>query len=400
MLFAKQNELSAEELINLCKKLSTVQSSSDVALEELEGYCDELAIRKKDLEQTITKLDSHYNQSKNDLSNMLKKKGLAEEQVQNIDHMLEFLKTIGYDLSDLNSIYDMLQNAKTKNYDISEIINHLNQEKSLESALQEKQSRLVEIETNTRKSIKKHEELLLKHENLALRHDSMLKSIKSVEYLEQKRVSADMISIWQKIFDSFGLDQNEFARELNDLGDKSKLIANLDGKKSQLAKDVVRLEKKKIWLENNTNNLISEISNGIEFGKKNLKKIADHAESQINHATIHTKKSLDDLIRQNQVRISFTQKQFDDYFLDLVSKFESLLEKSYKAECSLREMESLKPLFDLINGKFDPATSISQVIIILDKLYVNIKDTDLDKFMFSSDIKRLREKLLDLISHG
>ena len=76
----------------------------------------------------------------------------------------------------------------------------------------------------------------------------MLKSIKSVEYLEQKRVSADMISIWQKIFDSFGLDPNEFARELNDLGDKSKLIANLDGKKSQLAKDVVRLEKKKIWL--------------------------------------------------------------------------------------------------------------------------------------------------------
>ena len=62
-------------------------------------------------------------------------------------------------------------------------------------------------------------------------------------------------------------------------------------------------------------------------------------------------------------------------------------------------MESLKPLFDLINGKFDPATSISEITIILDKLYVHIKGTDLDKHYISSDIKRLREKLLDLISH-
>ena len=62
-------------------------------------------------------------------------------------------------------------------------------------------------------------------------------------------------------------------------------------------------------------------------------------------------------------------------------------------------MESLQPLDDLINGKFDPVTSIPQIIIILDKLYVNIKDTNLNSSIIRSEIKRLREKLLDLIIH-
>jgi len=63
-------------------------------------------------------------------------------------------------------------------------------------------------------------------------------------------------------------------------------------------------------------------------------------------------------------------------------------------------MESLQPLDDLINDKFDPVTSIPQIIIILDKLYVNIKDTNLDSSILRSEIKRLREKLLDLISYA
>ena len=131
-----------------------------------------------------------------------------------------------------------------------------------------------------------------------------------------------------------------------------------------------------------------------------MKKITDHAETQINHTIVHAKKSLDDYMKQNQNKINFSQKQFADYFLELSLKFEELLDQSHKAEYSLGKMESLQPLDDLINDKFDPVTSIPQIIIILDKLYVNIKNTNLDSSILHSEIKRLREKLLDLISHA
>lgn len=399
LLFAKQNELSAEQLVNLCKKLFTVQSRSDVELEELGEHCNTLVNKKKSLEEIINNLNSKYKQTENDLSNMLQKRNLTQKQVEDIDNVLGFLKKIGFDFSDLNSINDMLQNAKNENYDISKIINYLNQDQSLAATLQEKQSQLSEIEIKTRKSVKNHEELSLRNENLTLRHDSMLKSIKSVEYLGKKGVAAAAISVWQQIFESFGLEPDEFAKELKNIGDKDKLNSNLNGKKSKLIKDIVRLEKKKSWLENNNDSLASEISNGAEFGKKNLKKITDHAESQINHTVVHAKKSLDDFMKQNQSKINFSQKQFADYFLELSLKLEELLDRSHKAEYFLGKMESLQILNDLINGKFDLVTSIPQIIIILDKLYVNIKDTNLDSSILRSEIKRLREKLLGLISH-
>ena len=400
LLFAKQNELSAEQLVNLCKTLFTVQSKSDVELEELGEYCNTLVNDKKSLEEIINNLNSKYKQTENDLSKILLKRNLTQKQVENIDNVLGFLKTIGFDFSDLNSIHDMLQNAKNENYDITKIINYLNQDKSLESTLQEKQSQLSKIEIKTRKSLKNYEELSLRNENLTLRHDSMLKSIKSVEYLGKKGITAETISVWQQIFDSYGLEPIEFIKELKNIGDKNKLNRTLDGKKSKLNKEITRLEKKKSWLENNNDSLISEISNGTEFGKKNLKKITDHAETQINYTVVHAKKSLDDFMKHNYAQMNFTRKQYEEYFSDLISKLENLLVHSHKAEYSLGQMESLKPLFDLINGKFDPATSISEITIILDKLYVHIKGTDLDKHYVSSDIKRLREKLLDLISHA
>ena len=400
LLFAKQNELSAEQLVNLCKKLITVQSNSDVKLEELGEYCNTLVNDKKSLEEIITKLNDKYKQTENDLSNMLQKRNLTQKQVENIDNVISFLKKIDFDLSDLNSIHDMLQNAKNENYDVSKIINYLNQDKSLVFALQEKKSQLSEIEAKTTHLMKNHQSLSLRNENLTLRHDSMLKSIKSVEYLGKKGITAETISVWQQIFDSFGLEPDEFTRELKNIGDKNNLNRTLDDKKSKLNKEIVRLEKKKSWLENNNDSLTSEISNGTEFGKKNLKKITDHAESQINHTIVHAKKSLDDFMKQNQNKINFSQKQFTDYFLELSLKLEELLECSHKAEHSLGKMESLQPLDDLINDKFDPVTSIPQIIIILDKLYVNIKDTNLDSSILRSEIKRLREKLLGLISHA
>ena len=400
LLFAKQNELSAEQLVNLCKKLSIVQSNSDIELEELDNYCDNLVTKKNQLQEEVGKLDSQCKQSKNNLSLMLEKKKLTEKQVEKSDHALEFLKSIGLDIFDLNSISDMLQNAKNKNYDLSEIITCLNQEKSLESALKEKQSRSDEIETKTRKSVNKHEKLLLMNDNLTLRYNFMLKSIKSVEYLNEKGVQAETIPVWQQIFDYFGLKPDEFAKELKNIGDKNKINHILDGKKSKLDKEIIRLEKKKSWLENNNDSLTSEISNGTEFGKKNLKKITEHAELQINNTVVHTKKSLDDFMKQNQTQMNLAQKQYKEYFSDLISKLESLLEHSHKAEYSLGKMESLKPLFDLINGKFDPVTSIPQVVIILNKLYVHVNGTDLDSSLIRSEIKRLREKLLCLFSHG
>jgi len=128
--------------------------------------------------------------------------------------------------------------------------------------------------------------------------------------------------------------------------------------------------------------------------------LTEYGESQINHTIVHAKKSLDDFMKQNQNKINFSQKQFADYFLKLSLKLEEILDQSHKAEYSLGKMESLQPLDDLINDKFDPVTSIPQIIIILDKLYVNIKDTNLDSSILRSEIKRLREKLLDLISYA
>ena len=400
LLFAKQNELSAEQLVNLCKKLFTVQSRSDIELEELDEHCNTLVNKKKSLEEIINDLNSKYKQSENDLSKILQKKNLTQKQVENIDNVIGFLKKIGFELSDLTSIHDMLQNAKNENYDVSKILDYLNQDQSLVSILQEKQSQLSEIEAKTRKSLKNHENLLLRNENLTLRHDSMLKSIKSVEYLDKKGVAVATISVWQQIFDSFGLEPDAFAKELKNIGDKNKLNCNLDDKKSKLIKEIVHLEKKKSWFENKVDDLKSEISNETKFGKNNLKKITEHAESQINSIVICTKKFHDSFMKQNQTQMNITRRQYEEYFSDLISKLENLLEHSHKAEYDLGQMESLKPLSDLINGKFDPVTSILQIIIILDKLYVNIKDTDLDKYFIHSDIKSLKEKLLDLISHG
>ena len=270
LLFAKNNNLSAEQLVNLCKKLSVVQSDSNVALEELEKYFGELVNKKKSLEATINELNSQCKQSKNVLSAILQKKNLTQKQVEHIDNVLHSLENIGLDISDLDSIHDMLQNAKNEKYNVSKVIDYLNQDKSLKSALEEKQLQLSDIETKTSHSQKNHEELLLKHENLTLRHDSMLKSIRSVKYLGKKGITAESISAWQQIFESFGLEPVEFAKELKNIGDKNKINRNLDVKKSKLQKEIAHLEKTKSWLENKMDDLNSEISNGTEYCKKNL----------------------------------------------------------------------------------------------------------------------------------
>jgi len=400
LLFSKQNDLTAEQLVNLCKKLSVVQSSSDIALEELEEHCHNLVNKKKSLEVTIKELNSQCKQYENDLSNILQKRNLTQKQVGRIDSVLCSLENIDLDLSDLDSIHDMFQNAKNENYDVPKIVQYLNQDKSLISVIEEKKSKLSKIEVKTKHSQKNHEDLLLRHENLTLRHDSMSESIKSVEYLSKKGITAETIFVWQHIFDCFGLEPAEFAKSLKNIGDKNKLNRNLDSKKSKLQKEIVRLEKTESWLESKLDDVTSEISNGTEYCKKNLKKITEHSESRIDDTVKHTKKSFDDLLIQNQNQMEFVQKRHEEYFSGLISKLENLLEHSHQAEHSLGQMEALTPLFDLINDKFDPVPSISEIIIILDKLYVNIKDTDLDKHLLPSDIRRLRDKLLDLISHA
>jgi hypothetical protein len=399
LLFSKQNDLTAEQLVEFCKKLSVMQSNSDVSLEDLPEYYDDLVNKKKDLDDVIAKLNAEHKQSENDLANLLQKKNLTAKQVESTDNVLHFLTSVGLDLSDLNSIGDMLQNAKNENYDLSQIMDYLNQDMSLILAIQEKQSQLSEIETRTKKSLKSHEELLLRHENLTLRHNSMLKAVKSVEYLTGKGISPETIPVWQNIFDSFGMESNEFSKELERIGNKNKLVSSLDGKKSKLTKDIARLEKKKSWVENELDNLKSEISNGTEFGKKNLKQITDHAESQINHVMFNTKKSLNDLSKQNHDQILLSQQHIEEYFSNLVLKLETLLEKSHAAEYSLGKLESLKPLFALVNGKFDQDVAIPQILIILDNLYMTISGSNLDNSLLRSYIRNLREKLLELISH-
>ena len=133
----------------------------------------------------------------------------------------EVLRRMCFDLSDLNSVHDMLQNAKNENYNVSKILNYLNHDKSLTSSLHEKKSQLSEIEAKTRKSLKNHEELSLRNENLTLRHDSMLKSIKSVEYLAEQGITAETISVWRQICDLFGMEPDDVATELKNIGDKN-----------------------------------------------------------------------------------------------------------------------------------------------------------------------------------
>ena len=56
LLFSKQNELSAEQLVNFCKKLSIVQSISDVSLEELDDYYSNLVTQKKTIRRKSFKI--------------------------------------------------------------------------------------------------------------------------------------------------------------------------------------------------------------------------------------------------------------------------------------------------------------------------------------------------------
>lgn len=397
---AKQNELSAERLIGLCNTVSTIQSNSDVPLHEIENHCAELVKTKDELELSIDKLSNQHKQSQSNLSALLKKNKLTEQQVEKTIHALKFLENFGFSLSDADSVCNMLQNAKSQGYDVDKILSYLSKDESVDLRLSEKQLKLDDVEKRTHKLEKNHEELSLMHENLLLRHKSVAESVDSVECLAKNGVSEKDIVYWQKIFDTFGLTPADFLAELEKAGNAKKLFRKLNSVNTKLKKECESLEKKKSWLEDKSEELSSEISNGAEFGKKNLKKITDHAELQINNAVTLTKKSLGDFMKQNQIQMNLTQKQYKEYFSDLVSNLENLLEHSHKAEHSLSKMESLKPLYDLVNGKFDLLVSIPQVIIILDKLYVGLKNSNLDKHMLYSDVKRIRENLLDLLSHA
>lgn len=400
LLLSKQNELEPEQLVEICKKLSILQSQLDISLDELHVRCKEMLSEKKQLEDHISSLDLQYKKSKTILSGLLEKKGITERQLQKTEQSLDILKKYGLGISDLDSVSDMLQNAKAKNYDVSELIGYLNQDKSLESALQEKQSLLDDILLKIQEFQKEHEEVSLRHENLKLRHDFMLKSVKSVKDLRKNGVSDKDIVSWQQIFFSFGMDPEKFAQSLKDLGDKDKMVSNLDEKKSQLEEDIKQLDMKKTWLENKSSELSAEISNGAEYGKKNLKKIADYTSSQIDKTVTDAQTSINNMVKQNLTQIINTKKQTEDYFSELVLELETLLEKSHQAEHKLGKMESLKPLFDLINGKFDSVTSIIQIITILDALQNKIKNTKSGRYTLVSNIKRLREDLVNLISHA
>lgn len=399
LFMAKQNELSAERLMGLCNTVSTIQSNSDIPLHEIENHCTELVKTKDELELSIDKLSNQHKQSQSNLSALLKKNKLTEQQVEKTIHALKFLENFGFSLSDADSIYNMLQNAKSQGYDVSKICSYLGQDESLDVALQEKQSKLDAIEKKTDALEKKHKEMLLRHENLILRHNFMTESLASMDDLRKNGVSDKDLVAWQKIFEIFGLTPEDFVGQLEKAGTAKKLFRKLDSTNSRLKKENTLLEKKNSWLESKNDELRLEISNGTEFGKKSLKKITEYAELQISNTVIHTKKSFGNFIKQNQTQMNLAQKQYEEYFLDLTSKLENLLEKSHKAEHSLGKMESLKPLIDLINGKFDPVIIIPQVIIILDKLYVHVNGTDLDSSLLRSEIKKLREKLLGLINH-
>jgi len=400
LYMARQKKLSAEHLTGICKTVSEVQSNSDVPLEKIESHCTELIKNKNELEASIDKLSEQYKQSQNTLSVLLKKNNLTEQRVEKITNTLKFLENIGFDLTDADSAYNMLQNAKSQGYDVSKICSRIGKDESLDFTLHEKQSKLDEVEKRIGKLEKKNEDMSIRHENLVLRHKSMAESIASIDNLGNSGVSEKDLVAWQKIFESFELTPKDFLEQVEKVGNAKKLFRKLESANSKLKKENESLEKKKSWLKDNVDNLSSEISNCTEYGKNNLKKITDHVEFQIDNTMIHTKKSLDNFMKFNQSQLNTSQKQFMDYFLDLTAKLEDLLKHSHKAEHSLAKMESLKPLHDLVNGKFDPISNIPQVVIILDKLYVGIKNTSLDKHVLSSDIKRIREHLLDLITHA
>lgn len=399
LLFAKENELSAEELVGLCKKLSDIQSACDVSLEELDSYCNDLVSKKKQLEENVSQLELQCKQSQTNLSNVLDKNNLVAKQVEMTVQVLASLTFLGLDVSDLNSFSNAIQNAKAKKYNVSEIITCLNQNKSLDSVLEEKQSMLDNIEAKTEKSAKLHDDLLLRNENLAYKYNSMLESIKSVKYLAKKGVSKEVISDWQQIFDSFGISPDEFLRNLKEIGGKNMLNSDLDNKKESFVTEIESLEKKKSWLEGNVRDLTAEISNRVEFGTKSLKKITEKTESQIDHAITHTTKSFDDSIKHNQNQIKIMQKYVEGYFSELTLKFETLFGEYHNAMHDIGDLDSLKPLRSLTRGNFDPITAIPQILGILDVLSVNVPGSNLDGSILRSDIKRLREKLLKVFNH-
>lgn len=396
---AKQNELSPEHLVGLCNTVSTIQSKSDVPLDEIENHCTELVKIKDELELSIDKLSSQHKQSQNNLSALLKKNKLTEQQIEKTIHALEFLEKFGFDLSDADSVCNMLQNAKSQEYNVDKIFSYLSKDESINLRLHEKQSKLDEIEKKTRKLDKKHEELSLRHENLLLRHKSVAESIDSVEYLAKNGVSEKDIVSWQKIFDSFEMTPKEFLEELETAGNIKKLFRKLHSANSKLKKENETLDKKKSWLESHNEEIKLEISNGTEFARNNLYDISQHAKSELNSTVSHAEEKINKLVKQNKIQTDYVQKQHEEYLQELIHTFETHLKHSHKIEHTLGTLESLKPLFDLVNGKFDPVSSISQTIIILDSVYSGIKGTELDKHLISSDIKRLKDKLLELVRY-
>ncbi|ABX13112.1 hypothetical protein [Nitrosopumilus maritimus] len=396
---AKQNELSPEHLVGLCNTISKIQSKSDVPLHEIENHCTELVKTKNELELSIDKLSDQHKQSQNNLSALLKKNKLTEQQVEKITQTLEFLEKSGFDLSDADSVCNVLQNVKSQEYDIAKIISYLSKDESVDLRLNEKQSKLDEVEKKTGNLEKKYKELSLKHENLLLRHKSMAESISSVENLTKSGVLEQDLISWQKIFDSFEMAPKEFLEELEKAGNAKKLFRKLNSVNSKLKKENESLEKKKLWLESHNDEIKLEISNGTEFAKNNLNDISKHAKSELNSVVSHTEDKINKLVKQNKIQADHIQKQHEEYLQELIHTFETHLKHSHKIEHTLGKLESLKPLFDLVNGKFDPIASIGQIITLLDKIYVGIKGTEFDKHSISYDIKRLRENLLKVISH-
>jgi hypothetical protein len=338
-------------------------------------------------------------QTQKEILEILEQKKLTQKQVNDISALLHFLDDLGLTLYDLETNVSMFKNAKNQNYDLKKIIKYLNHDYTLESSLNEKQSQLSTIEANLAKSQEKHEGLLIKNENLELRYKAKKDSLGTLDDLAKMGVDGNAIILWKQIFDYFGMDPSEFDKTLRTIGTKEKLNRKLENKKSNLTREITKLEKKILWLEENRDKLKSEISNGSEFCKNSLLDISKNAEAQINKTVSRTKDSLDEILKQNQTQVNHAKNQYNDYFEGIFSKLDELLAKSHKAEYDLAKLESLKPIFDLINGKLNNS-SLLEVMVILDKLYVQIKDTDLDKHFVSSEIKRLREKLLDLVSHA
>ncbi len=293
----------------------------------------------------------------------------------------------------------MLHNAENKGHDITKIIEGIKHNETLEQQISQKESRLERLNSTIHKTIKKQGQLDLKYENLQLRHKSMQETVRSVDVLKRKGVKPESILTWAKIFESAGLDEGKFTDNLKEHASMEKLISAQEQKKTKLGQDIVALQKKKSWLESKKNDLKREISNWTEFGKNNLKKITSTYESQINSTSATSEHSIREFMRESRADIGSLKKQITGYFEKTMLEIFEVLEKSHKIEHTLGKMESLKPLFDLINGRFDPIPSITQTVVILDRLQIEIKNADMDKHFIASDIRRLREKLIDMISN-